>query len=63
MPFDFEAYDKKCAGLTAEELQKEWNHYTRLISGGATSTAISGLAIPFTAGISTIGVALAAPGQ
>lgn len=62
MPFDFKAYDAKCAGLTPQELQKEWEHYTRLITGGATSTAISGLAIPLTAGISTIGVALAAPG-
>ncbi|KAH7029870.1 uncharacterized protein B0I36DRAFT_270558, partial [Microdochium trichocladiopsis] len=62
MPFDFKAYDAKCAGMTALELQKEWEHYTRLIAGGATSTAISGLAIPLTAGVSTIGVALAAPG-
>lgn len=61
MPFDFNAYDQKCNGLTVEELQREWEHYTRLISGAATSTAVSGVAIPFTLGISTIGVAMAAP--
>ncbi|KAL3605073.1 hypothetical protein FPOAC2_00015 [Fusarium poae] len=44
-----------------EELQREWEHYTRLISGAATSTAVSGCAIPLTLGVSTIGVAMAAP--
>ncbi|KAF6812098.1 hypothetical protein CMUS01_13140 [Colletotrichum musicola] len=61
MPFDFKAYDAKCNGLTPEELQREWEHYTRLISGASTSTAVSGMAIPFTLGVSTIGVAMAAP--
>ncbi|KAF4977979.1 hypothetical protein FZEAL_5571 [Fusarium zealandicum] len=61
MPFDFQAYDQKCNGLTMEELQQEWEHYTRLISGAATSTAVSGMAIPLTLGVSTIGVAMAAP--
>ncbi|EFQ25093.1 uncharacterized protein GLRG_00237 [Colletotrichum graminicola M1.001] len=61
MPFDFKAYDAKCNGLTPEELQREWEHYTRLISGAATSTAVSGITIPFTMGVSTIGVAMAAP--
>ncbi|CAJ0545110.1 Ff.00g085830.m01.CDS01 [Fusarium sp. VM40] len=61
MPFDFKAYDQKCQGLTLEELQREWEHYTRLISGAATSTTVSGLAIPLTLGVSTIGVAMAAP--
>ncbi|KAG5761400.1 hypothetical protein H9Q72_010477 [Fusarium xylarioides] len=61
MPFDFKAYDQKCLGLTLEELQREWEHYTRLISGAATSTAVSGCAIPLTLGVSTIGVAMAAP--
>ncbi|KAF4992466.1 hypothetical protein FGRMN_7137 [Fusarium graminum] len=61
MPFDFKAYDQKCQGLTLEELQREWEHYTRLISGAATSTAVSGVAIPLTLGVSAIGVAMAAP--
>ncbi|RYO77693.1 hypothetical protein DL762_009097 [Monosporascus cannonballus] len=61
MPFDFKAYDAKCNGLTPEELQREWQHYTRLISGASTSTAVSGIAMPFTMGVSTIGVAMAAP--
>ncbi|KAK4164406.1 hypothetical protein QBC43DRAFT_185263, partial [Cladorrhinum sp. PSN259] len=61
MPFDFKKYDEKCAGMNAEELQRQWQHYTRLITGAATSTTVSGLALPFTAGISVIGVGMAAP--
>lgn len=61
MPFDFKKYNEKCNGLTAEELQREWQHYTRLITGAATSTTVSGLALPLTAGVSSIGIALAAP--
>src|SRR5689334_16441358 len=61
MPFDFKKYDEKCSGMNPEELQKEWEHYTRLISGAATSTTVSGLALPFTAGVSVIGVGMAAP--
>ncbi|PKS05111.1 hypothetical protein jhhlp_008478 [Lomentospora prolificans] len=61
MPFDFKAYDAKCNGMTPEELQREWQHYTRLISGASTSTAVSGLALPLTCGVSVIGVGMAAP--
>lgn len=61
MPFDFKKYDEKCYGLSVEELQREWQHYTRLITGAATSTTVSGLALPLTMGVSTIGIALAAP--
>ncbi|KAF7503504.1 hypothetical protein GJ744_003695 [Endocarpon pusillum] len=61
MPFDFKEFDVKCSAMTAEELQKEWEHYTRLISGAATSTAVSGVAMPFTLGVSAIGIGLAAP--
>ncbi|KIW02097.1 uncharacterized protein PV09_06587 [Verruconis gallopava] len=61
MPFDFKKYDAKCAEMNAEQLQLEWQHYTRQISGAATSTTVSGLAMPFTAGVSAIGVGLGAP--
>lgn len=61
MPFDYEDYQKKCDGLTAEELHKEWENYTRQIAGGATSTATSVLFSPFTAGISLVGIGLSAP--
>lgn len=61
MPFDFKKFDAKCANMSIDELQREWQHYTRLISGSATSTAVSGAAIPFTLGVSAIGVGLAAP--
>ncbi|KAK3346499.1 hypothetical protein B0T25DRAFT_430054, partial [Lasiosphaeria hispida] len=61
MPFDFKAYDAKCAGLDPSELQREWQHYTRLISGASTSTAVSGIAIPLTMGVSLIGIGMAAP--
>ncbi|KAK6537113.1 hypothetical protein TWF694_011312 [Orbilia ellipsospora] len=61
MPFDFKKYDEKCSTMTPEELQLQWEHYTRLISGSATSTAVSGAALPLTMGVSSIGIALAAP--
>jgi hypothetical protein len=61
MPFDFKKYDAKCAAMSVDELHLEWQHYTRLISGASTSTAISGIAVPFTLGVSTVGVAVAAP--
>ncbi|KAK4220969.1 hypothetical protein QBC38DRAFT_350121, partial [Podospora fimiseda] len=61
MPFDFKKYDEKCSAMNAEELQREWQHYTRLITGAATSTTVSGLALPLTCGVSVIGVGMAAP--
>jgi len=61
MPFDYEDYQKKCDLLTAEELHREWENYTRQIAGGATSTATSVLFSPFTAGISLVGIGLSAP--
>lgn len=61
MPFDYKKYDKKCEEMTPDELQLQWNHYTRLITGAATSTTVSGLAVPLTGGLSAIGVAISAP--
>ncbi|KAF4419456.1 hypothetical protein F53441_14429 [Fusarium austroafricanum] len=61
MPFDFKDYDPKRQGLTVKELQREWEHYTRLISGAATSTAVPGCAIPLMLVVSIIVVAMAAP--
>ena len=48
--------------MSLEELRLEWNHYTRLITGSATSTTISGLAAPFTGGISLVGVFIGSTG-
>ena len=61
MPFDYANYQAKCNGMTAEELQKEWENYTRQISSGATSTATSILLMPLTAGISAVGLGISAP--
>lgn len=61
MPFDYGAYQAKCNTLSTEQLQKEWENYTRQIAGGATSTATSVLLSPATAGISLIGLGLSAP--
>jgi hypothetical protein len=61
MPFDYDKYQEKCDGMTTEQLQKEWENYTRQISAGATSTATSILFIPLTAGLSVVGVGLSAP--
>jgi hypothetical protein len=48
--------------MSLEELGREWNHYTRLITGSATSTALSGLAALPTVGISLIGVLIGSTG-
>jgi hypothetical protein len=61
MPFDYDKYQEKCDGMTAEQLQKEWENYTRQMSAGATSTATSILFMPLTAGLSVVGVGLSAP--
>ena len=61
MPFDYDKYREKCNGMTAEQLQKEWENYTRQISAGATSTATSILFMPVTGGASVVGVGLSAP--
>lgn len=61
MPFDFADYKSKVNGLTDEQLQREWENYTRQVAGGSTSTAISVGLSPFTAGISLIGLGLSAP--
>ncbi len=61
MPFDYDEYQKKCDGLTIEQLHAEYENYTRQLAGGATSTATSVLFSPFTAGISLVGLGLSAP--
>jgi hypothetical protein len=61
MPFDFEEYKSKCSTLSPEELQKEWENYTRHIAGSATSTAGSVLFAPLTAGASLVGLGLSTP--
>lgn len=61
MPFDFDGYQSKCDGLTTEQLHREWENYTRQISGAATSTATAVLFSPLTAGISLVGLGLSAP--
>jgi hypothetical protein len=61
MPFDFEEYQSKCSTLSPEELQREWENYTRHIAGGATSTAGSVLFAPLTAGASLVGLGLSTP--
>jgi len=61
MPFDYNAFQTKCDGLSTAELQKEWENYTRQIAGGATSTAGAILFSPLTAGVSLVGLGLSAP--
>lgn len=55
MPFKLKRYEAKCANMSADELQREREHYTRLISTSATLTAVSTAAVPFTHGVSVIG--------
>lgn len=61
MPFNFKKYDAQCEAMDADQLHLEWQHYTRLISDASTSTEVSGIALPFTLGVTTIGVGVAAP--
>jgi hypothetical protein len=61
MPFDFKSYKTKCEELSSEELQIEWQKYTREISSGATMTSTSAGFVPFTAGISSIGLVVSIP--
>ncbi len=61
MPFDFKEYQTKCDSMSTEQLHKEWENYTRQMSGGATSTATSVLFAPVTGGISLVGLGLSAP--
>jgi len=61
MPFDYREYQRKCDSLTVDQLQAEYENYTRQLAGGATSTATSVLFSPFTAGISLVGIGLSAP--
>lgn len=44
--------------MTTEQLRNEWNHYTRQLAGGATSTATSVLLAPMTGGGSLVGLGL-----
>ncbi|EFQ93267.1 hypothetical protein PTT_09401 [Pyrenophora teres f. teres 0-1] len=62
MPFDFEKYDQKCSQMSPEQLQLEWDHYTRCLSGAAASATLGGSALVFTAGVSLIGVAIGSAG-
>ncbi|KAA8611229.1 hypothetical protein TUN199_11601 [Pyrenophora tritici-repentis] len=62
MLFNFTEYKERCSQMSLEELRREWNHYTRLITGSATSTTLSGLAALPTAGISLIGVIIGSTG-
>lgn len=61
MPFDYAQYQAKTSEMSTDQLQKEWENYTRQIAGGATSTATSVLFSPLTAGISLMGLGLSAP--
>lgn len=61
MPFKYTKYQQKCSSMTTEQLNKEWENYTRQISSGATGTTTSVLAAPFTAGISLVGLGVSAP--
>jgi len=61
MPFNYAEYQAKTSEMSTDQLQKEWENYTRQIAGGATSTATSVLFSPLTAGISLMGLGLSAP--
>lgn len=61
MPFNYKEFSAECDNMTVEQLNNEWNIYTRHISGGATSTAMSVGFAPFTLGASLLGLGLSTP--
>lgn len=61
MPFDFEAYDIKCANMSAGALQVEWQSYKRYSVGGSTSTVISLLAALPSGGSSLLSLGISGP--
>ncbi|KAG9231970.1 hypothetical protein BJ875DRAFT_353295, partial [Amylocarpus encephaloides] len=61
MPFDYARYQQKVNHLSTEELQLEWENYTREIAGGSAGTASSVVMAPLTGGVSLIGLGLSAP--
>ena len=56
MPFDFKSYTLKCKSLSNDELQLQWQKYTREIASGGTISSTSVMFVPLTAGISSIGL-------
>ncbi|KHJ31500.1 hypothetical protein EV44_g2048 [Erysiphe necator] len=61
MPFDFAAYKAKCDALTTQELQLEWQNYTRQLTSGATLTTTSVMMSPLTSGISLVALGISVP--
>jgi hypothetical protein len=61
MPFDFKSYKLKCESLSTEELQIQWQKYTREIASGTTMASTSVVFAPLTAGISSIGLVGSTP--
>lgn len=57
MPFNREEYARWCAQASNEQLQEDYNKYTRQVATGASATGI-GLALSvFTLGVSLLGSA------
>lgn len=61
MPFDYKTYTLSSQNLSTWQLQREWDNYTRQISGSSAGTAISILGAPLTLGISLVNLAFICP--
>lgn len=62
--FKFAEFDALCSELDVDQLQQQWQHYTRALSATSTSTAVATLApgrLGSTGGVSMIGAMIAGP--
>nr|KAK5434799.1 hypothetical protein LTR18_010295 [Exophiala xenobiotica] len=56
MPFHFTKYERKVAKMNNNELRESKEHYNRSAYGGGAGYVASAILLPFTLGISSIGL-------
>jgi hypothetical protein len=56
MPFDYDAYRRKIRRMSYEDLVNQKKHYNRTIASGITGELGSIVMIPFSLGLSSVGV-------
>lgn len=62
--FKFDEFDAQCSKLNVDQLQQQWQHYTRALSATSTSAAVATLSpgrLGSTEGTSMIGAMIAGP--
>ncbi|KAH7024669.1 uncharacterized protein B0I36DRAFT_352882 [Microdochium trichocladiopsis] len=59
MLLDRDDYDAKCATMSVNQLQREWESCTRSIYGNATTIAVAGISLIPTVGVSALAIVIA----